>query len=103
MRPNIGRRSLPGGFAWLGGLAGGAAGPEVLAASDDPLDVLALERLLLEQGPRELVEDRPVLFEQDVGAAKREVRDVLLLVVDQPPGGIRDRVIVRGEPARDEP
>src|SRR6266540_6550131 len=105
MRPNTGRRSLLAGFVRLGGLAGRDARPRDARAetlADDPLDVAALERFLLEQRRGERVEDRPMLLEQGMSLPEREVSQVLLLVIDEATGGVRDRVVVGGQAAGGE-
>ena len=63
---------------------------------DDALDVGPQQHLLLEQRAGERVEQGPVGDDDLERSAPRHVGEALLLVVDEPARGVRDRVVVGG-------
>src|SRR4051812_7089453 len=65
----------------------------------DRLDRLPLEHLMRQQLSRDLLQDVAVLLDQLAGAARGEVGQLLLLLVDRPPRGLGHRVVVGRHPA----
>src|SRR4051812_19300567 len=60
------------------------------------VDVLALQHLVLEQLGGQRLECVAVLLDQPARSAHGQVGELLLLLVDDPAGGVRDGVVVGG-------